>query len=81
MKKRPTFCEPFFLGTNYLLAFVEDVFFPLQPLQLPLVEDALPLVVLALAFPEDAFALAFEVISALASIFAAFFLPNIVFPP
>lgn len=71
-----------FSGTNYLLAFVEEVFFPLQPLQLPLADEFdLPLVVFALAFPQDAFALAFEVISALASIFAAFFLPNIVFPP
>ena len=74
-------CESFFRD-RYLQAFVEEDFFPLHPLQLPFAEElAFPLVVFALAFLEDAFALAFEVISALASIFAAFFLPNIVFPP
>ena len=63
-------------------AFVEEDFFPLQPLQLPFADELdFPLVVFALAFPEVAFALDFDVISALASIFAAFFLPNIVFPP
>ncbi len=54
-----------------MLAFVEEDFFPLQPLQLPFMED--------LDFPQDAFALDFEdIASAPASIFTAFFLPNIV---
>ena len=62
---------------------MEEDFFPLQPLQLPFAELDL-LVVLQLVFPLADLAEAFPVISAPASmleVFAAFFLPNIVFPP